>query len=68
MAGPSSTILLNSIVDVGIVNDIVGEIVTSGRAFRLSSKAGAPRTDHYQLVRALSADAVVTEKECNSGV
>ena len=24
------------------------------------SKAGAPRTEHYQLVRALSADAVVT--------
>ena len=26
----------------------------------LSSKAGAPRTEHYQHVRALSADAVVT--------
>ena len=26
----------------------------------LNCKAGAPRTEHYQLVRALSADAVVT--------
>ena len=26
----------------------------------LRFKAGAPRTEHYQLVRALSADAVVT--------
>ena len=34
----------------------------------LRFKAGAPRTEHYQLVRALSADAVVTVlyKECNS--
>ena len=31
MAGPSSTISVNSIVDVGIVDDIVGEIVTCGR-------------------------------------
>ena len=30
------------------------------RLLLLSSKAGAPRTEHYQLVRALSADAVVT--------
>ena len=35
MAGPSSTISLISIVDVGIVNDIVGEIVTCGRVFRV---------------------------------
>ena len=35
MAGPSSTILLNSIVDDGIVNDIVDEIVTCGRVFSL---------------------------------
>ena len=32
VAGPSSTISLNSIVDVGIVDDIVDEIVTCGRA------------------------------------
>ena len=34
MAGPSSTISLNSIVEVGIVDDIVGEIVTCGRVLR----------------------------------
>ena len=36
VAGPSSTISLNSIVDVGIVDDIVGEIVTCGRVFASS--------------------------------
>ena len=35
----------------------------------LRVKAGAPRTEHNQLVRALAADAVVKYyKECNSGV
>ena len=36
MAGPSSTISLNSIVEVGIVDDIVGEIVTCGRVLRVA--------------------------------
>ena len=31
-----------------------------GQCLLLSCKAGATRTDHYQLVRALSAGAVVT--------
>ena len=35
LAGPSSTMLLNSIVDNGIVNDIVDEIVTCDRVFSL---------------------------------
>ena len=31
-----------------------------GGSSLLTCKAGAPRTEHYQLVRALSAGAVVT--------
>ena len=41
-----------------------GSIVSSTAQYLsfllLNCKAGAPRTEHYQLVRALSAGAVVT--------
>ena len=35
-------------------------LMALGGFLLLSSKAGVPWTEHYQLVRALSADAVVT--------
>ena len=39
---------------------VVSHIVVGSQCLLLRFKAGAPRTEHYQLVRALSADAVVT--------
>ena len=36
------------------------EIFVKNKDIRIRFKAGAPRTEHYQLVRTLSADAVVT--------